>query len=165
MMGCDGCLSFRSHESFTVVEMLAIPDFYRVNYDTRNWLLLSSMDTLTTASQRVSLVDDALALCRTGRMDYALGLEFLNYLRNETDLAPWEAARRGLSFMGSMMFGTRLEDVYKVSRNGALTHMKFMKRGWEGTIDCLSALDGACSSNESYIGALQYCTHKLQMNV
>ena len=94
-------------------------DFYRVNYDTRNWLLLSqylddTLYSLMSVSQRVALVDDALSLSRTGRLDYAFGLDILNYLRNEDELQPWEAARRGLSFIGSMMFGSRLEDVYKV---------------------------------------------------
>ncbi|KAJ1530371.1 hypothetical protein ONE63_005280 [Megalurothrips usitatus] len=92
-------------------------DFFRVNYDVHNWMLLRRyMDeyhTLVNTEARAALVDDALALARTGRLDYAVALEVVDFLRVDYDLAPWEAARAGFDYLDAQLLGSRHEAVYK----------------------------------------------------
>ncbi|KAF4517644.1 hypothetical protein B566_EDAN002876, partial [Ephemera danica] len=73
--------------------------FYRVNYDTRNWQLLSESLLDLTHSTRSMLLDDALNLARGGRLDYVTALDVTELLPNETHLAPWSAALTGLGYL------------------------------------------------------------------
>ncbi|KAF4517639.1 hypothetical protein B566_EDAN002871 [Ephemera danica] len=70
--------------------------FYRVNYDQKNWQLLSKSYLNLTTSSRAMLLDDALNLARGDRLDYVTALEVTELLPNETNLAPWCAALTGL---------------------------------------------------------------------
>ncbi|XP_052128964.1 aminopeptidase N [Frankliniella occidentalis] len=92
-------------------------EFFRVNYDIRNWKMLGDYmleyHQLVETVARAMLVDDALALSRSGRLDYPVALKFLDYLRLDVDLAPWEAARRGFDYLDAQLLGSRHEAVYK----------------------------------------------------
>lgn len=89
-----------------------------MNYDATNWGLLKQyMDEYHTVMEtvcRAMLVDDALALSRSGRLDYGVALNFLDYLRRETHLAPWEAARQGFDFLDAQLLESEYESLYKV---------------------------------------------------
>lgn len=63
---------------------------------------------------RAMLVDDALALARSDRLDYTFALELVDYLRLDSDLAPWEAARSGFDYLDAQFLESRHEAVYKV---------------------------------------------------
>ncbi|KAF4517648.1 hypothetical protein B566_EDAN002880 [Ephemera danica] len=73
--------------------------FYRVNYDQKNWQLLSKSFLKLTTSSRAMLLDDALNLARGGRLDYVTALDVTELLPNETKFAPWSAALNGFSFL------------------------------------------------------------------
>ncbi|KAJ1521990.1 hypothetical protein ONE63_002313 [Megalurothrips usitatus] len=53
--------------------------FYRVNYDDRNWELLTRAAATDGigAAQKAALLDDAVALCRAGLLDVEVALELL----------------------------------------------------------------------------------------
>ncbi|KAF4529830.1 hypothetical protein B566_EDAN018107 [Ephemera danica] len=73
--------------------------FYRVNYDQKNWQLLSESYLNLTTSSRAMLLDDALNLARGGRLDYVTALDVTELLPSETDFAPWSAALSGFSYL------------------------------------------------------------------
>lgn len=93
-------------------------DFFRVNYDATNWGLLKQylveFHTLMEPVGRAMLVDDALVLARSGRLDYGVALDFVDYLRVEGQLAPWEAARRGFDHLDAQFYESEYESQYKV---------------------------------------------------
>ncbi|KAF4517640.1 hypothetical protein B566_EDAN002872 [Ephemera danica] len=73
--------------------------FYRVNYDQKNWQLLSESFLNLTSTSRAMLLDDALNLARGGRLDYDTAFGVTELLPNETNFAPWSAALNGFSFL------------------------------------------------------------------
>ena len=82
--------------------------YYRVNYDEKNWQLLS--EYLNTKEyknisplNRAQLLDDALNLARTGRLNFTIALSLTTYLTQEADYIPWTTAFRNLNFVHSMM--------------------------------------------------------------
>ena len=99
---------------------LPIIDFFRVNYDATNWGLLKKylveFHTLMEPVGRAMLVDDALVLARSGRLEYSVALDFLDYLRVEDQLAPWEGARRGFDHLDAQFYESEYESVYKVGQ-------------------------------------------------
>lgn len=82
--------------------------YYRVNYDDDNWNLLSKYlngkDFKNISSlSRAQLLDDALNLARTGRLNFTTALSLTTYLTREADYIPWTTAFRNLNFVNSMM--------------------------------------------------------------
>ncbi|XP_053690819.1 aminopeptidase N-like [Sabethes cyaneus] len=84
--------------------------YYRVNYDLQNWKLI--IDALLTnplsisRSNRAQLIDDAFNLARSERLDMSVALELLQYLRYETEYAPWAAANTVLNYFYDKLLGT-----------------------------------------------------------
>ncbi|XP_055541050.1 aminopeptidase N-like [Wyeomyia smithii] len=84
--------------------------YYRVNYDLHNWKLI--IDALLTnplsinRSNRAQLIDDAFNLARSERLDMSIALELLQYLRYETEYAPWAAANNVLNYFHEKLLGT-----------------------------------------------------------
>ncbi|KAK2581483.1 hypothetical protein KPH14_005149 [Odynerus spinipes] len=75
--------------------------YYRVNYDTDNWMkiakYLDSDDyTKIHPLNRAQIIDDACYMIQTERLDPIVFLEVVKYLRHETDYIPWYAAFRAL---------------------------------------------------------------------
>lgn len=95
----------------------------RVNYDQRNWQLLSAaLRSERFASipvmGRVQLVADAFELAWTDRLEYNTALELVSYLHRETDYLPISTALRALG---------KIENVVKRSPEyGA--YQKFVRR-------------------------------------
>nr|XP_026494516.1 aminopeptidase N-like [Vanessa tameamea] len=96
---------------------------YRVNYDERNWKLLSA--TLTSGDLnsipvegRVQLLTDAFALAWNNELDYGTTMQLASYLRREADFLPLST---GLSALA------KIENVLKRSpQYGAF--QKFVRR-------------------------------------
>jgi len=102
--------------------------FYRVNYDLVNWQLLAlyisepANHIYIQIPTRVMLLDDALSLARSGRLDYATALQYVDYLRNEyVTHEIFATAREAFgTHLETFLLGTKLEDVYKAWVGGLL---------------------------------------------
>jgi len=81
--------------------------FYRVNYDVKNWDMISSTmleDHLAIHRiNRAQVMDDAFDLARAGLLDYSTALRTTEYLKFETDYIPWKAALTGFVYLEDMM--------------------------------------------------------------
>nr|AWI48529.1 alanine aminopeptidase N1 [Anopheles stephensi] len=84
--------------------------YYRVNYDDRNWELITNalIDNFAAVHRlnRAQLIDDAYWLARSGRLDLRVALRLMTYLRGEREYAPWAAANTALSYFNSRLRGT-----------------------------------------------------------
>ncbi|XP_050072636.1 aminopeptidase N-like [Anopheles maculipalpis] len=84
--------------------------YYRVNYDDRNWELITNalIDNYAAVHRlnRAQLIDDAYWLARSGRLDLRIALRLMTYLRGELEYAPWTAANVALSYFNSRLRGT-----------------------------------------------------------
>lgn len=84
--------------------------YYRVNYDTQNWLLLANelnngeyLDIVTT--NRAQVISDSMEFARFGFIDYSIPFEIISYLGRETDAIPIITANRELNFLNRILAG------------------------------------------------------------
>ncbi|XP_050562660.1 aminopeptidase N isoform X2 [Spodoptera frugiperda] len=83
--------------------------FYRVNYDLQNWKLLIKILKDPARFQeihiinRAQLVDDAMNLALTGRLDYRTALDVTSYLAHERSYVPWKAGLSALGYIDTML--------------------------------------------------------------
>ncbi|CAB4066589.1 ANPEP [Lepeophtheirus salmonis] len=81
--------------------------YYRVNYDDNTWNLI--VDNLKTkhedihVTNRAQIIDDALNLARSGRLDYNISLSVTSYLAKENNYVPWSSALTGMSYLEKML--------------------------------------------------------------
>ncbi|XP_021919200.1 aminopeptidase N-like isoform X2 [Zootermopsis nevadensis] len=80
---------------------------YRVNYDLKNWQLISDFMRSdryedVPVLNRALLLDDALNLAGIGMLPYHVALEVTSYLRRESHYLPWKAALGNLGYIGRM---------------------------------------------------------------
>ncbi|XP_050068504.1 aminopeptidase N-like [Anopheles maculipalpis] len=98
--------------------------YYRVNYDAHNWELL--IEALHANPEqihhrnRAQLVNDAYNLARAEQIDIAVPLRLMQYLRKETEYAPWTAAGSALTFFNNKLRGTEHYDHFLVYVNRLL---------------------------------------------
>nr|CAD7397995.1 unnamed protein product [Timema poppensis] len=85
---------------------LGMTGFYRVNYDERNWELLTNHLMNTKEDQSLPLVtkaqllDDALNLARAGHLEYPVALNLTRYLAlKERNYVPWVTAMENLGHL------------------------------------------------------------------
>ncbi|KAJ6638248.1 Aminopeptidase N [Pseudolycoriella hygida] len=83
--------------------------YYRVNYDLRNWDLISTylsksknFEKIATTN-RAQLIDDALNLARGGYLNYTTALDVTKYLVHEHEYVPWKAAINSFNFIDGML--------------------------------------------------------------
>lgn len=92
--------------------------YYRVNYDSKNWELLSNQlkhDHLVfDPKNRAQLVDDALHLASAGYLGYDVALNATLYLKKEREYIPWKAAFASLDYIQEMFLRTAHFDKFKV---------------------------------------------------
>lgn len=95
--------------SYLFISYLYILGYYRVNYDTENWRIISRylqnkhrILNIHT-SNRAQLLDDALNLARSGYLDYNTALDVTKYLYQEFAYVPWKAAINNLQFIDGQM--------------------------------------------------------------
>lgn len=79
------------------IQQINISGLYRVNYDMKNWKMLS--DFLHTSNfkdihnlNRVLLIEDSMSLASAGYLDYSVPFDLLTYLKEETEYLPWKIA-------------------------------------------------------------------------
>ncbi|XP_026477438.1 aminopeptidase N-like [Ctenocephalides felis] len=82
--------------------------YYRVNYDAKNWLLLSN--TLNSLDyqkihllNRAQIMDDALNLAFSGVIEYEIALQLVSYLKQEHHYLPWTAAYHELEYLYTLL--------------------------------------------------------------
>ncbi|XP_021919195.1 aminopeptidase N-like isoform X1 [Zootermopsis nevadensis] len=77
--------------------------FYRVNYDHTNWrLLISSFQHLPDVT-KAQLLDDALNLALSGRLEYSIALDLTSQLITDVEYLPWSAAFTALEHLDTML--------------------------------------------------------------
>jgi aminopeptidase N len=81
--------------------------YYRVNYDERNWKelaeLLKSDHTKINELNRAQILDDSLQLARANHLSYEVALGLTEYLSQEMNYIPWQAAFKSFSFIDLML--------------------------------------------------------------
>ncbi|KAK7075270.1 hypothetical protein SK128_014550 [Halocaridina rubra] len=81
--------------------------YYRVNYDTENWRLLTQQllvdHEIIHVNNRAQIIDDALNLARIGQLSYDVALEITAYLKKERHYVPWKAAFNNLQYIYDML--------------------------------------------------------------
>ena len=69
--------------------------YFRVNYPTENWIGLTDAMVTNPASihklNRAAIVDDAMSLARSGKLDYPTALGVTTYLETEAEYIPFKA--------------------------------------------------------------------------
>ncbi|PSN50126.1 Aminopeptidase N [Blattella germanica] len=77
--------------------------FYRVNYDHKNWRMLTKNFLQLPDVTRAQLLDDALNLALAGHLDYPVALELTTQLMSDTEYLPWSAALTALDHLDNML--------------------------------------------------------------
>lgn len=93
--------------------------YYRVNYDYRNWHLVT--DHLMNEKRyrdiaptnRAQLLDDAMSLANAGYLKYEIALNVTRYLKHELDYVPLSAGIKVLDFLDGMLYNTADYNVFK----------------------------------------------------
>ncbi|XP_058117344.1 aminopeptidase N-like [Anopheles ziemanni] len=98
--------------------------YYRVNYDAHNWeLIISALHDNPMQihrRNRAQLVNDVYNIARAERIDLAVALRLMAYLRKETEYAPWTAAGSALTYFHNKLRGTPSFDHFRVYVNSLL---------------------------------------------
>lgn len=81
----------------------------RVAYDDLTWAIFAQKRPGFTPATRAKLVTDAFAAAESGVQSWATTLSFLEFLDQETDLAPWDAALQGFGRMWTWIYPTGLQ--------------------------------------------------------
>lgn len=101
-----------NYESLTI-------GFFRVNYDARNWELLTNQLLTDHAAistvNRAQIMDDAFGLAEAGILDYDIVMKLTTYLQNEREYLPWQAALSSLGYISSQMSRSSGYGLFKVS--------------------------------------------------
>ncbi|CAK1546276.1 unnamed protein product [Leptosia nina] len=83
--------------------------FYRINYDQRNWeMLIKILNDPKRFEEihpinRAQIIDDAMNLALSGRLDYRIALDITSYLTHERSYVPWKAGLVALGYIDSML--------------------------------------------------------------
>lgn len=82
--------------------------YYRVNYELKNWVAITSHLTniqhfkKIASTNRAQLIDDSMNLARGGYLPYEIALNLTTYLQLEDDYVPWKAAMSTFGFIDGM---------------------------------------------------------------
>lgn len=99
--------------------------FYRVNYDHTNWrLLISSFQHLPDVT-KAQLLDDALNLALSGRLEYSIALDLTSQLITDVEYLPWSAAFTALEHLDTMLALTPAYGNFKVCDIGVYSYFSF----------------------------------------
>lgn len=93
--------------------------YYRVNYDYRNWHLIT--DHLMNKKKfeeivptnRAQLLDDAMSLANAGYLQYDIALNVTRYLKHEWDYVPLAAGIKVLDYLDGMLYNTADYNLFK----------------------------------------------------
>ncbi|CAG4917342.1 unnamed protein product [Colias eurytheme] len=120
--------------------------FYRINYDQRNWeMLIKILNDPKRFEEihpinRAQIIDDAMNLALSGRLDYRVALDITSYLSHERSYVPWKAGLVALGYIDTML------------SKGAyyLEYQRYVLRLLHGTV---ADLGWDVSQNESVVRA------------
>nr|CAI5820674.1 unnamed protein product [Callosobruchus analis] len=133
--------------SSQIIENLAGPDewvifnnnmagIYKINYDIKNWKLLT--DYLQSENygkipvlNRVQLINDAADLAFVGRLDYDIFFDLVKYLKRENGYLPWKAALGKTSSMTNHLKKSSVYGLYKEYMKQMLTPIYLKVGGLE----------------------------------
>jgi len=91
--------------------------FYRVNYDERNWRLLSQQlhanHEAIHVLNRAHLISDAFAVAGVGLMSFGTVFDMLKYAKKEDHNVPWVTMRDGMAYIKDMVTSSRIERGFK----------------------------------------------------
>jgi len=62
---------------------------------------------MLTDRERSNLLSDALSLARAGQLSYQVALDLTSYLRQETDLLPWDTVVRHFDYITRQLHNDR----------------------------------------------------------
>ena len=92
--------------------------YFRVNYDERNWQLLSgqllSDHQVIHVLNRAHLISDAFALAAVNTVPYTTPFDLIRYLQKEDHHVPWQSALTALGYVGRMFVHTPHYGRYQV---------------------------------------------------
>ncbi|NXI40928.1 AMPE aminopeptidase, partial [Galbula dea] len=142
--------------------------FYRVNYNSQNWAMLSTMlvnnHKTFSAADRAGILDDAFSLARSGLVNYAVPLQLTKYLTKETDYLPWHRVISSVTYLANMLeddtnLYPMFQDYFRYQVKPIVDQLRWDDTG--GHLERLlrvSVLDFACSmgDTESLKNASQY---------
>ncbi|XP_077300042.1 aminopeptidase N-like [Arctopsyche grandis] len=77
--------------------------FYRVNYDTNNWILLIEYFNSFPNDAKYQLIKDSFYLARSGNLPYEYALSLGGQLTKEVEYMPWQAATQVLLYLKDML--------------------------------------------------------------
>ncbi|XP_071870674.1 aminopeptidase N [Bombus fervidus] len=105
--GRNETIKFNNTEGWIIVNTQQA-GYYRVNYEPEMWKLLSmqlNSDNYENIHviNRAQLIDDALNMARTNRLNYTVALTLTLYLERETDYVPWQTTFRNMQFLHNML--------------------------------------------------------------
>lgn len=92
---------------------------YKVNYDKKNWELLTetlksdSYDTIPVLN-RVELIDDAADLAWVGELTYDTFFKLLDYVEREREYLPWRTALSNIGSLDRILRRTSMYGKFKV---------------------------------------------------
>jgi len=93
----------RDSARLMVYNYVSFKGFYRVNYDAKNWRLLTdqlkSNPKAIHVLNRAQLIDDSFNLARAGELQYSVPFDLVDYLDKEDDFIPMYSAMNSLTFL------------------------------------------------------------------
>ncbi|XP_022081852.1 aminopeptidase Ey-like isoform X2 [Acanthaster planci] len=108
--------------------------FYIVNYDERNWALLSAQlqtdHTAISVPTRSALIYDAFNLARVGELSQTIALDLTSYLDKEQDFAPWFLVKQSLDYVSeNLALENANENFMEYVRNKVTPAYEYI--GWD----------------------------------
>ena len=109
----------RSDENSWIIGNVQATGYYRVNYDERNWKLITdqlrSNHRAIHVINRAHLIDDAFALASNQIIPYTTPFSLIEYLVKEEEYVPWASAIQALTYVGRMFSSTPYYGRYRVT--------------------------------------------------
>nr|CAD7588110.1 unnamed protein product [Timema genevievae] len=98
----------------------------RVNYDEKNWDLLTKVlnggkHESIAVINRVALIDDVMHLAWTKDLDYKIALGILDYLTQEVEYLPWRTALSNLNVINRLLRRTLVYGDFRTFMKSLLT--------------------------------------------
>jgi len=95
------------------------PGYYRINYDTVNWLLLATRlaedPSQFPLQSKAQIINDAFAIASSGHLDIVVALETLNFLQKEKALIVWQSAIKIVKKMYDFIGPTAVNPLFEVN--------------------------------------------------
>ncbi len=104
--------------------------YYRVQYDAGNMARLRAAYADLPATERIGLVADAMALARSGRIEFAEYFRLLDSMRGERAGAVWEQVIENLEYLDDAFAGSPAQDSVRAYGRSLLRPV-MVRLGWK----------------------------------